>query len=118
MNQHLLAVINSIALHGITVTYTKVTEGEYNVETGSTVNTETTTSIKTFPKGIKVNQYNYPNLIGKEVIEFLIAGNALTSSPNINDKITKGSSDYTIVSYTEHFANGEAVLYKALAVKG
>ena len=118
MNPYLKATIDALNTHGVTASYIKVQEGEYDPETGSTVNTETTTSIKTYPKAVKVSQYNYPNLIGKTVLKFLVAGNAITGSPSVMDKIEYKSNTYTVDSYTEHTALGEIALYQILGVKG
>lgn len=48
-NQFLQAAIRQIARHGVLVNYVTVTEGAYDVETGTTVNAETTLQVKAFP---------------------------------------------------------------------
>ena len=115
-NPFLKASIDAINTHGVSVSYIKVQEGTYDVETGSTTNTETITSIKSYPKAVKVSQYNYPNLIGKTVLKFLIPGNSI-SGISTQDKILYNGNTYTVDSYTEHTALGEIVLYILLAVK-
>lgn len=117
MNPYLIAVKKSLLEHGVDATYTSVTEGTYNVETGSTTNTETSTTIRVFPKSVRVNNYNYPNLIGKTVVEFLIAGDSI-SSPDTQDIITYNLDKYSVVSYSKHTAQNEITLYKVLCVKG
>lgn len=117
MNPYLIAVKKSLLAHGTDATYTAVTEGTYNVETGSTTNSESTSTVRVFPKNVKVNNYNYPNLIGKKVIEFLIAGDAI-SSPDTQDFITYNSEKYLVNRYSSHTAQGEIALYKVLCVKG
>lgn len=116
-NQFLQAAIRQITRHGVLVDYVTVSEGGYDIETGTTVNTETSIQIKAFPKRVKVSQFNYPNLIGKQVVEFLVAGNAFTTKPSVQDKITYDSDTYIIDSLSTHTALGEVCLYKLLSVK-
>lgn len=118
MNQYLAIILRAISQHGETCSYTKVTEGVYNVETGSTSNTDNSYSIKMYKKHIRSTQFNFPNMIGRESALFYLANNKLTFAPAIKDKITINSVVYTIDSITEHSANATVVLYKILAVKG
>lgn len=103
---------------GVSIKYLTVTKGTYNVETGTTTNTEVSTSITAFPKHVKVNTYNYPNLVGKEVIEFLVVCEDLPSVPSTLDKVTYKSNTYQVESYTELMARGDLVIYKILVSKG
>jgi hypothetical protein len=117
-NDFLRSTTRLINRHGISVTYIKVTEGEYNSDTGSVTNTETETSIVSYPKRFTANQYNMPNLIGKEAMEWLIVASDLSTKPSPQDKIKRGSTVYTVDSVKEIIAQGDPVLYKVLAVKG
>jgi hypothetical protein len=117
MNKFLQSAIKLVSRHGLTVSYLQVTEGSYDVNTGSVTNSETTTSIKAFPSQVKVSQFNYPNLIGKQVLEFLVAGSSLGSKPSTQDKIIYSSDTYTVDSFSEHSALGQVCLYKIIAVK-
>lgn len=103
--------------NGHNITYIRVVEGEYDVETGSTVNTETSVNIKAYPKIVKVSQFNYPNLIGKEVIDFLIGSDSLSSVPESADKIIYNNQTYSVVSHMEHSALGKVILYRVTATK-
>lgn len=116
-NQFLQAAIRQIARHGVLVNYITVTEGAYDVETGTTVNTESTVTFKAFPKRLKITQFNYPNLIGKQVIEFLVAGNSLTSLPKPQDKVLYLTDTYTVDSHIAYTALGDICLFKILCVK-
>lgn len=118
MDKYLSIAIRAINQHGKTCTYTVVTEGLYNIETGTTSNTETSYSIKMYKKHIRATQYNYPSLIGKDSALFYLANNNLSFKPNTKDKITIDSIIYTIDSVTEHSADALVILYKILAVKG
>lgn len=114
----LISAKRQIDKHGQLMTYKVITEGTYNIETGSTTNTETSFDIKMYKRHIRANQYNYPNLIGQDAATFYLVNYALSFKPSIRDKILVDSETYTIDSITEHRANGKIILYKILAVKG
>lgn len=117
-NEFLMSAKRQIDKHGQTMTYVVVTEGSYNIETGSTTNTNTEYAVKMYKKHIRANQYNYPNLIGQDAAIFYLVNINLTFIPNIRDKIVVNSNTYVVDSITEHRANSVVVLYKILAVKG
>lgn len=114
----LASVKTQIDTHGQIMTYTAVTEGAYNIETGSTTNTDTSYSAKMYKKHVRANQYNYPNLIGQDIGVFYLTNYNLAFVPSVRDKITVDSNTYTIDSITEHRANGVVILYKMVAIKG
>ena len=103
--------------HGVDVEYVVVSEGDYNVETGSTENTRTSRTVKCYPKRLKITQYNYPNLIGKQAIEFLMVGGSLSSTPRSNDKIVYNLEEYNVESFVSYVTHGEVKLISILAVK-
>lgn len=117
MNQFLIATKQVMQAHLQAATYTKVTTGTYNIETGSVTNTETNYSVSLYKKHIVANQYNYPNLIGKDVARFYLINESLAFTPSVNDRITFGSDTYTVDSLQSHTANGEVLLYRIIAVK-
>ena len=117
-NDFLQASKDAIYTHGVSVTFVTVVEGEYNTETGSVTNTEVNTTVKAFPKNVKVNQYNYPSLISKQVTEFLIVPADLATKPNPQDKVIRDGATYTVDSVKEHTAMGEVVLLKVIVYKG
>lgn len=112
------SVIRQITRHGIDVTYVTVTEGTYNSDTGSVTNSETETSIKSYPKSLVANQWNFPNLIGKQLTEWLVIASNLSSKPNPQDKIKVGSEVHSVVSVKEVVARNEVVMYMITTVKG
>lgn len=118
MNPFLQAAKELVYPNGIQVTYTSNATGTYDVETGSVTNTSTATPLKAFPKAVKTSAYNYPNLIGKNVSEWLVVASDLIVSPSPLDKITRGSEVSAVDSYTEHMAGGEVILYKIITVRG
>lgn len=104
--------------NGISVILSSVTTGAYNVETGSVSSTSSDTTLIGFPKQVKVSQYNYPDLIGKTVLEFLFVATDLPTSPKPLDKLTAASIVYTVERVSEHYGEGQKVLYKVLVSKG
>lgn len=118
MDKYLEIAVRAINTQGKTCSYTKVTEGSYDIETGSTTNTETSYSVKMYKKHIRATQYNFPNMIGRDSALFYLANNSLSFVPANKDKITFDSVTYTIDSITEHAADGLVILYKILTVKG
>ena len=118
MNQFLVSASTMVNQHGETCTYTKVTEGTYNVSTGSVTNTETAYTIKAYRKQIKATQYNYPNLVGKNALLVYMAPSTSVGTPEPNDRVTFGSDVFTVDSVQGHIANGEVCLYRLVCVKG
>jgi len=118
MNEFLQSTIKLINLNGVQATYVVVNQGTYNIETGTTVNTETEYPIVTYKKHLLANQYNFPNLIGKDSAIFYIANNNLPFTPSVNDYIKLGTDQYQIESQQEFAARSQIVLYKLVGVKG
>lgn len=110
------ATSSAIDRHGISATYKVITEGTYNVETSSTTNTETSYTVKMYMKHLKANQFNYPNLIGKQAGLFYILGYNLSFNPAAKDTIIYSGVTYTVDSVQSHATNGQIVLYRVLAV--
>lgn len=117
-NQFLQSTVKLINLHGQQMTYTAVTEGAYDIETGSTTNADTNYTVKMYKRHVRANQYNYPNLIGQDAAIFYLANNSIEFTPSVRDKIVVDSKSYVVDNIVEHRANGVIVLYKLLAVKG
>lgn len=117
-NEFLHASKDAIYLHGVSITFVTVTEGNYDTSTGSVVNTEVNTTVKAFPKNVKTSQYNLPNLIGKEVTEYLVVPSDLSVKPNPQDKVIRSGATCTVDSVKEHAAMGEVVLLKVIVYKG
>jgi hypothetical protein len=118
MDRYLSITLKAINQHGKSCTYSVVTEGSYNIETGSTTNNETAHTVKMYKKHIRASQYNFPNMIGRDSALFYLANHALTFVPAPKDKITINAVTYTVDSVTEHSADGLVILYKILTVKG
>lgn len=117
MNEFIKSAEDLIYPNGISVKYITVTEGEYNSDTGSVVNTEVEVDVIGFPKNIRANAVYMPNLVGKEVTEYLFVAKDLSSKPSNQDKIKKNNVVYTVDSIKEHYAQGEVVIYKVMVVK-
>ena len=100
------------------MTYTQVTEGTYNIETGSTTNTGVDHTVTMYKKHLKTDQYNYPDLIGRSAAMFYLANNALGFMPSIRDKISVDGEIFEVQSLIEHRARGQLILYKIIAARG
>lgn len=103
--------------HGLRSTYTSVTTGTYNIETGGVTNISSNFSIVMYMKHVKTSQFNYPNLIGKEVGLFYVVAADLNILPKTQDTITYNSKTYTVHSFQSHAALGSVVLYRIIAVE-
>lgn len=107
-----------IDLHGLNVTYNSVSEPVYNVSTGTATSSSTSSVIKSYPKHIKADQYNFPNLVGKEAYMFYIYNYKLSFAPKVGDTIIYNNEEYSADIIYNTVARGEVVLYRVVAVKG
>jgi hypothetical protein len=107
-----------LQIHGLSLTYNSVATGTYDVETGTSAITKTPYVKQMFPKQIVANTYNYPTLVGKEVVMFYLANDSLGFTPKVNDEITYKSLQYKVQSLSEYITNGEIVLYKIITARG
>lgn len=107
-----------ITRNGVPVQLVEVVEGEYDVETGSTVNTEKITNAVAFPRRLRVNQYNYPDLIDKEVVEFIFAAQELGKEPQPNDRIIWDGVHFFVKRCETNTGHNQPLLYRAISVKG
>ena len=115
MNLFLSATKRAIARHGVACTYTSLTQGAYDPETGASQQTQVDTAIKAYPKQEVASQWHYPNLIGKEVVRFYILAGIVI--PKINDYIVLNGVKYTVNNFQSHQASGEIILYRVICVK-
>lgn len=118
MNAFLRTAKKLISQHGVDFTYSVVTEGVYDANTLSTVNTTTDYTVKLFKNHIKTSQYSFPNLIGKEVAEFYLVNDGLLFVPSVRDLIVHNATTFTVENIQEHHALGAVVLYTIVASKG
>ena len=117
MNKFLVNTKKHIARHGVDVEFIQTQEGTYDIETSTVINSETTTVIKAYPVAVQVSQYNFPNLIGREVIKFLIAGDALTVKPSPQDKVVYKGNTYSVEQQQDYTALGDVCLQHLIAAK-
>lgn len=63
-----------ISRFGRTVTYTRVSEGEYNIETGEVEDsTSSSQCIKAYKTDNSNEDVNSPDLVGKQIVTYLIS---------------------------------------------
>lgn len=116
MNDFKRAITLEVKRHGVEVQYIE-TKKVQDIINGTTINTEVKISIpKAYPKQEKATQYNFPNLVGKEVISFRILPDDCT--PVINAEIVYKNKKYKIDTIREHMALGEVILYICTAAYG
>lgn len=111
-----LAVQRIIATHGVAATYKRVVEGVYDVDSGTATDTVTSYPIKTYMKHMRTNQYNFPNLIGKEVGLFYVYAESISFVPEVQDQIVFSGKQYKVDSVQMHSAGGKVILYRILGV--
>lgn len=107
----------ALKVHGKLATYIRVSSGVYDIETGKSTNSDTSYSIQMYKKHIRANQYNFPNLIGKDSAIFYVSSTDIKFIPHMRDKIVFDNVTYTIDSYVEHSAQGQVVLLKIVGIK-
>jgi len=117
MNDFIRSAMQLIYKNGVNISVTTIAEGAYDKTLGKVTKTEVSTPVKAFPKTIKANTFNYPSLIDKELVEFLVVSQDLPTKPKATDKITWSGVKYLVVSTKEHTAEGSSVIYKILTSK-
>jgi len=112
MNPFLRSSKMFVARHGKSIPYVTI-ERVIDKITGKVTEVKTTHSPIMYPKSVKVNQYNYPDLIGKDVIIFYLANDeALGFTPKVNDTILFNGKSFVVRSYDFHEALGINCLYR------
>jgi hypothetical protein len=118
MSEYLKAARDAINLHGRSLIYKSVGSPSYNIETGTATTGETSYTVKGYRRHVKANQYNYPDLIGQDVVQFYVIPSDIGVKPKPQDVVTDAEGTYKVISYQEHEALGQTVLMKILCVKG
>ncbi len=118
MNNFMSSALGLIKRNGVSSSYKVITEGAYDIETSSVVTTEVTHTVILYRKHIRANQYNFPDLVGKETAIFYLSNADISFSPKPNDIIVSGGDTFTVQSVIEYNARGQLVFYKLVSVKG
>lgn len=118
MNRFLVSTIRMISRHGDELVYKSFSNSTYDVELGKSVSSIVEYTLKMYPKQIEASQYQFPNLVGKELIMFYLPNNTTGLKPKEGDVINYKNSDYKVHKIQEHVADGEIVLYRIITVKG
>lgn len=116
MSRYLTMTQGMLTKHGKDIIYVSKSTSSYNPTTSTVANTSTNYTIKAYPKHIKANTYNYPDLISKTVVLFYISAN-INFTPKVDDSIQFNSVTYKVHSFQSHDAESETILYRILAVK-
>lgn len=115
-NAFLISTKKLITQHALDCDYLSVSTGTYDPALSAVTNTTTTYAITAYPKQVIANSYNYPNLIGKQIIEFYLINESLGFTPKVNDIIEYDSVQYVVTVLRSFTANKEVILYKLLSV--
>lgn len=115
MNQFEASTTRAILRHGISCVYKSIILGTYNPSLSKVVNTELSKEIVAYKKSVKVNQFSYPNLIGKEVAMFYILASDI-GEPKIGDHIVFSGRTFKVDSYQSHSANGKVIVHRIIGV--
>jgi hypothetical protein len=116
-NTFLQATIKAINRNGVDLKY-KSSERVIDEIEGTVTNSVVEYTCRIYPKQIQANQYNFPTLVGKEVVMFYLANSNLGFQVKVSDNIEYKGNLYRINSYQEHIAKGQVCLYRILGVKG
>ena len=103
--------------HGMDLPYSTSTRTVDPIE-GTVTEVPTSVTLRIYPEPLQVNQYNFPTLVGKTVVQFYLAADALTFTPKPSDEITYLGDVYRINSFQSFTAHGKTILYKLIGVKG
>ena len=103
--------------HGMDLPYSTITRTVDSIE-GTVTEVITNVTLRIYPEPLQVNQYNFPTLVGKAVVQFYLAADGLTFTPKPSDEITYLGEVYRVNSIQAHTAHGKTILYKLIGVKG
>ena len=103
--------------HGMDLPYSTITRTVDSIE-GTVTEVITNVTLRIYPEPLQVNQYNFPTLVGKAVVQFYLAADGLTFTLKPSDEITYLGEVYRVNSVQAHTAHGKTILYKLVGVKG
>lgn len=117
MNPFLKAAVAAVNRNGRMMTFVQIERVVDKIK-GTTVEVTTEHQVKMYPKSVKVNQYNFPDLIGKDVITFYLPNHGLSFKPKVNDTILMDGKKYTVRQWDFHEAQGVNCLYRITGATG
>ena len=117
MNPFKRAAIAAVKRNGRDLTYTSI-ERIVDKINGTVTEVNTDRVLRIYPKSIRASQYNFPDLVGKEVVTFYLAVDGLGFKPKVNDTILLNGEVFTIRYYDFHEAAGENCLYRLTGATG
>lgn len=102
---------------GMNVTYTKITRGAYDIDTGTVTESEVSSTIKGVQTQLRYSEKQSPDLIGQQACWLYIL--TQTFIPEENDKVTIDGTVFTVKSLmVQRGLQGAVAGYKLLLVKG
>jgi hypothetical protein len=109
-----------IQKYGKDCTYSRITEGTYNVNTSAmTPETEVQETVRSYRSKISYSESQNPNLIGKDSAVYVIAGRSITFIPSVGDRITNldDSTEYEILVVNKIDVQSEVGLWRLICIK-
>lgn len=103
--------------NGVQCTYTSITNGVYDLDTSSIVQSSVATSCKIRPCVLSKEEVNSPNLVGLDARAFIISGASLANRPKPEDTITIASEIFTVIKTAEYAGNNSEVAYWRVLTK-
>ena len=83
--------------HGQSLPYSTITRTVDPIE-GTVTEVLTSVTLRIYPEPLQVNQWNFPALVGKSVVQFYLAADGLTFTPKPSDEITYLGEVYRVNS--------------------
>lgn len=111
------STLRALQRHGLDLVYTTITRTVDPIQ-GSVTDSPTSYTLRIYPRPMQVNQYNFPTLVGKQVVMFYLAADDLAFLPKPSDSITYLGESYRVNSYQAHTAHGKTILYRIIGTRG
>lgn len=99
------------------MTYRRVLEGAYDIETQSVVNTTADEAIKGFHSTLTSKEAQEPNLIERKASVLLVAANSLSNDPEEGDKVISGGVTYEVLRIATHQYKESAAVWRLIIAK-
>lgn len=117
MNRFLASSKHLINRHGLDLKYVSISSFTDPI-TRITTKQRLEFIHRIYPKQLIANQYNFPNLIGKDSVMFYLANDSLGHLIQVGDEIEYKGQIYRTTSVQETVAHGEIVLWRIVGLKG
>lgn len=94
---------------GTSITFTRTTQGDYSITSGSRAETLATTS--TYGRLDDYRAYELRDGIRATDQKLTVPAKDLSFTPNVDDRVTVGSDEYGVIDVGRELATDQAVIY-------